>query len=84
MTQQAKDASSQKASGLFGGSAFTNPNISLILDAFYYASNLTNDELANQGIPGFTTQGLDQRNGLYRSKARGVSGWNCSFLRALP
>ena len=21
---------------------------------------------------------------LYRSKARGVSGWNCSFLRALP
>ena len=63
VTQQAKDASSQKASGLFGGSAFTNPNISLILDAFYYASNLTNDELANQGIPGFTTQGVDQRNG---------------------
>jgi hypothetical protein len=55
--------SSPKASGLFGGSAFTNPNISLILDTFYYASNLTNDELANQGIPGFTTQGLDQRNG---------------------
>jgi hypothetical protein len=55
--------SSRKASGLFGGSAFTNPNISLILDTFYYASNLTNDELANQGIPGFTTQGLDQRNG---------------------
>jgi len=63
VTQQAKDASSQKGSGLFGGSAFTNPNISLILDAFYYASNLTNDELENQGIPGFTTQGVDQRNG---------------------
>jgi hypothetical protein len=62
-TQEAKDAPSQKASGLFGGSALANPNISLILDAFYYASNLTNDELANQGIPGFTTQGQDQRNG---------------------
>jgi hypothetical protein len=48
---------------LFGGSAFTNPNISLILDTFAYASNLSNDELANRGIPGFTTQGLDQRNG---------------------
>jgi hypothetical protein len=59
----ASTSSSPKASGLFGGSAFTNPNISLILDTFYYASNLTNDELANQGIPGFTTQGLDQRNG---------------------
>jgi hypothetical protein len=59
----ASTPSSPKASGLFGGSAFTNPNISLILDTFYYASNLTNDELANQGIPGFTTQGLDQRNG---------------------
>jgi hypothetical protein len=55
--------SSPKASGLFGGSAFTNPNISLILDTFGYASNLTNDELANRGIPGFTTQGLDQRKG---------------------
>ncbi len=52
-----------KASGLFGGSAFTNPNISLVLDTFGYASNLSNDELANRGIPGFTTQGLDQRKG---------------------
>jgi hypothetical protein len=62
-TKQAKGASSPKASGLFGGSAFTNPNISLILDTFAYASNLGNDELANRGIPGFTTQGLDQRKG---------------------
>ena len=54
---------SPKASGLFGGSAFANPNISLILDTFGYSSNLTNDELANRGIPGFTTQGVDQRKG---------------------
>jgi hypothetical protein len=55
--------SSQKASGLFGGSAFTNPNLSVVLDTFYYSSNLTNDELSNRGIPGFTTQGFDQRKG---------------------
>ena len=54
---------SQKASGLFGGSAFTNPNLSVVLDTFGYSSNLTNNELANRGIPGFTTQGLDQRHG---------------------
>jgi hypothetical protein len=52
-----------RASGLFGGSAFTNPNISMVLDTFYYSSNLTNDGLAHWTIPGFTTQGLDQRNG---------------------
>lgn len=61
-TGETKDAS-PKASGLFGGSAFTNPNISLVLDTFGYASNLGNDELAGRGIPGFTTQGLDQRKG---------------------
>ncbi len=66
--QTGDQASSQagqapKASGLFGGSQFTNPNISFVLDTFYYESNLTNEELANRGIQGFTTQGLDQRNG---------------------
>jgi hypothetical protein len=55
--------SAQKASGLFGGSAFTNPNLSVVFDTFGYSSNLTNDELANRGIPGFTTQGLDQHQG---------------------
>lgn len=58
-----EDSSTQKASGLFGGSAFTNPNLSLVLDTFGYSSNLTNDELASRGIPGFTAQGLDQRKG---------------------
>lgn len=55
--------SSSKASGLFGGSAFTNPNLSVVFDTFGYSSNLTNDELANRGMPGFTTQGLGQRQG---------------------
>ena len=55
--------SSPKASGLFGGSAFTNPNISLILDTFYYASNLTNDELANQGYPALPRRGRTSATG---------------------
>jgi hypothetical protein len=55
--------SSTKASGLFGGSMFANPNLSVVFDTFGYSSNLTNDELANRGIPGFTTQGLDQTQG---------------------
>jgi uncharacterized coiled-coil protein SlyX len=59
----AASTSAPTASGLFGGSAFTNPNLSLVLDTFYYSSNLSNDELATRGIPGFTTQGLEQRNG---------------------
>jgi len=58
-----KDSSAPKAGGLFGGSAFTNPNISLVLDTFYDSSNLKNDELQNRGIPGFTTNGLDRSKG---------------------
>jgi hypothetical protein len=61
--QEQKDSPAQKASGLFGGSAFTNPNLSVVFDAFGYSSNLKNDELTNRGIPDFTTQGLDQRQG---------------------
>jgi len=61
--QEQKDSPTQKASGLFGGSAFTNPNLSVVFDTFGYSSNLTNDELSNRGISGFTTQGLDQRQG---------------------
>ncbi len=59
--QGTKDSSSPKASGLFGGSAFTNPNLSLVLDTFAYRSSLSNDELQSRGIPGFTTNGLDDR-----------------------
>ena len=59
----AASTSAPKASGLFGGSAFTNPNISMVLDTFAYGSNLSNLELQNQGIPGFTTNGLEWKNG---------------------
>ena len=52
-----------KATGLFGGSALANPSISLIVNTFFYSSNLKNDELQNRGIPGFTTHGLDSSNG---------------------
>ena len=68
-SSQQKESSAQKASGLFGGSAFTNPNLSVVLDTFGYSSNLTNDELANRGIAGFTTQGLDQRQGFNMDSA---------------
>ena len=59
----AQAPSAPKASGLFGGSAFTNPNLSVVFDTFGYSSNLKNDELTNRGIAGFTTQGLDQHQG---------------------
>lgn len=51
------------ASGFFGASALTNPNISLILDTFAYTSNMKDDELEIRGIPGFTSNGLEQHNG---------------------
>jgi hypothetical protein len=56
-------APSHGASGLFGGSSLTNPNISVILDTFVYGSNLANDELEQRGIPFFTTNGLERRYG---------------------
>jgi hypothetical protein len=62
-SQPEQPATERKASGLFGGSMFTNPNISLVLDTFYYGSNLTNDELAHRSIRGFATEPLDQRKG---------------------
>jgi hypothetical protein len=54
---------SSKAGGLFSGSGLTNPNISVVLDTFYYGSNLTNDELSRRGIPGFATEPLGQKKG---------------------
>ncbi len=56
-------APSPGASGLFGGSALTNPNISVILDSFVYGSNLDNAELEERGIPFFTTNELERRYG---------------------
>jgi hypothetical protein len=56
-------AKSQKATGLFGASNLANPNISLILDTFGYTSNLKESELENRGIPGYTTEGIENRRG---------------------
>jgi hypothetical protein len=59
----APKAETAKASGgLFGSSFMSNPNISLVVDTNAYASNLSNSELANRSIPGFTTQGLENKN----------------------
>ena len=52
-----------KATGLFGASALSNPNISMVLNTYAYSSNLTTDELKNRGISGYTTEGLSRRNG---------------------
>lgn len=49
--------------GLFGGSNLANPNISLVLDTFWYSSNLRESELQGRGIPGYTTEGIDRRKG---------------------
>src|SRR3990172_7550818 len=38
--QAAVGLASQKATGLFGSSALTNPNISVVLNTFGYTSNL--------------------------------------------
>lgn len=52
-----------RVSGFFGGSFLTNPNISLVLDSFGYVSNRNNGELESRGIPGYSGNGLEQRNG---------------------
>jgi hypothetical protein len=53
----------QQATGLFGASSLMNPNISLILDTFGYTSNLTESDLQNRGIPGYTSDGITNRKG---------------------
>lgn len=52
-----------KATGLFGGSYMMNPNVSLVLNTYASTSSLSNGELRNSGIPGYTTEGFDRRNG---------------------
>ena len=49
--------------GVFGGSALSNPNISAVFNGYAYSSNLTNDELKNRAIRGYTTDGIDRKNG---------------------
>jgi hypothetical protein len=60
---QETSAPEAKVSGFFGGSFLTNPNISVVLDTYAYGSNLKDQELEDRTIPGFTTHGLEQRNG---------------------
>lgn len=59
----AEGQQARKFSGLFGASALTNPNISLILNTFAYTSNLNESELQSRGIPGFTAKGSENRKG---------------------
>lgn len=56
-----------RLSGLYGGAAFTNPYISLILETYAYTSNLKQSELKVRGIPGYIANneifGIDRRKG---------------------
>lgn len=49
--------------GLFGGSALANPNISLIVNTFLYSSNIKGSGLPGRGIPGFTNIGIENGKG---------------------
>ncbi len=51
-----------KLTGLFGGSAFTNPYISLVVNTFFYSSSRKQEELDARIIPGFTNQVSENRN----------------------
>ena len=48
------EGTTAKVTGIFGGSAMTNPYLSLIVNTFFYTSNLTQTELDSRTIPGFT------------------------------
>jgi hypothetical protein len=49
-----QEGTTAKLTGIFGGSAMTNPYISLIVNTYFYGSNLTQTELDSRTIPGFT------------------------------
>lgn len=48
------EGTTAKVTGIFGGSAMTNPYISLVVNTFFYDSNLKQAELDSRTIPGFT------------------------------
>jgi hypothetical protein len=54
---------SGKPGSFFDGSFFFNGNIALTLDMYAHISTLKNSELANRGILGSTTRGVEQRQG---------------------
>lgn len=61
---QAENKNGGKASGgLFGGSALANPNLSLVLNTFFYSSNLSSSELAGRTIPGYINEGIATTKG---------------------
>lgn len=49
--------------GLFGASALANPNISLILNTFFYNSNLSSSALEGWTIPGYINEGVAAAKG---------------------
>ena len=50
----AQEGTAAKLTGIFGGSAMTNPYLSLIVNTFFYGSNLSQSELDSRTVPGFT------------------------------
>jgi hypothetical protein len=50
----AQEGTAAKLTGIFGGSAMTNPYLSLIVNTFFYGSNLSQQELDSRTVPGFT------------------------------
>ncbi|MBF8259239.1 MAG: hypothetical protein HW377_1613, partial [Actinobacteria bacterium] len=60
--ETAKSQETAKVTGLFGGSAFTNPYISLVVNTFFYSSALKQGEVDGRSIPGFTNIASDGRN----------------------
>lgn len=60
---QTTEENASKPTGMFGGSAMTNPNISVVMDAKGYISNLKNSTLKSRGVPGYTTEGRGIDNG---------------------
>ena len=49
-----QEGTTAKLTGIFGGSAMTNPYLSLIVNTFFYGSNLSQKELDSRTVPGFT------------------------------
>ena len=51
-----QEGTAAKLTGIFGGAAMTNPYISLIVNSFFYGSNLNQKELDARTVPGFTNE----------------------------
>jgi hypothetical protein len=49
-----QEGTTARLTGIFGGSAMTNPYLSLIVNTFFYHSGLSRQELDSRTVPGFT------------------------------